>query len=164
MVHNQEHTKKPPWALSLFCIAERGTTLLPPTTNHAHPMHAPQHAGQPRQPGMRTAQQNSEYTLVHTVRYGDAVTEAKEPKQTTTQQPRPAPLQWTLYRLLANAPTLAEHSIQPYTDVTYFQRMLQDWTKYETEHEAAQGWSRVLAPGARMKIKRREQHAEKISK
>ena len=29
-------------------------------------------------------------------------------------------------------PHLAEHSIQPYTDAAYVERMLQDWTKYET--------------------------------
>ena len=79
------------------------------------------------------AHKDSEYTLVHTVRHGGAATEAEERGQTTTQPPRPAPQQWTLYRLLAHARTLGEHSIQPYTDVTYVERMLQDWTKYETE-------------------------------
>ena len=38
-----------------------------------------------------------------------------------------------LYKLLAHARTLAERSIQPYTDVTYVEQMLQDWPKYETE-------------------------------
>ena len=38
-----------------------------------------------------------------------------------------------LYKLLAHARTLAEHSIQPYTDVTYVEPMLQDRPKYETE-------------------------------
>ena len=34
---------------------------------------------------------------------------------------------------LAHARTLAEHSIQPYTEAAYVESMLQDWTKYETE-------------------------------
>ena len=61
--------------------------------------------------------------------------ERKEPthEPTATLPARPAPRQWTLYKQLAHARTLAEHSIQPYTDATYVERMLQDWTKYETE-------------------------------
>ena len=45
---------------------------------------------------------------------------------------RPAAQQWTLYRLLAHARTLPENSIQPDTDITYVERTLQDWPKYET--------------------------------
>ena len=78
-------------------------------------------------------QKNSECTLVHTMRHAAAATEEKEPEQAAAQPPRPARLQWTTYSQLAHARTLAEHSIQPYTDVTYVERMLQDWTNYETE-------------------------------
>ena len=63
----------------------------------------------------------------------DAATEAEEAELTTAQRPRLAPQLWTLYRLLAHARTLAEHSMKPYTDVTYMERMLQDSRKYETE-------------------------------
>ena len=59
--------------------------------------------------------------------------DAQEPERTITDPAKPAPQQCTLYTLLAHARTLTEHSIQPYTDVTYVERMLQDWPKYETQ-------------------------------
>ena len=71
--------------------------------------------------------------MVHTVRHEKAATEAKDPEQTVTEPPRPAPQQWILYTVLAHAHTLAEHSIQPSKDITYVVRLLQDWLKYETE-------------------------------
>ena len=71
--------------------------------------------------------------MAHTVIHGNIPTNAGDPEQTETQPPRRTPQQWTLYKLLANVCTLAEHSIQPYTDVTYVEQMLQDWPKYETE-------------------------------
>ena len=76
---------------------------------------------------------NNEYTVVHTVRHRNTATEAEGPEKTVTQPPRPAPQQWTLYKLLAHARTVAEHSIQPYTDIKYVEHMLQEWPKYETE-------------------------------
>ena len=74
--------------------------------------------------------ENDECTLVHTTRH-----ERKEltPEPTATPPPRPAPQHWTLYKQLAHACILAEHSIQPYTEAAYVESMLQDWTKYETE-------------------------------
>ena len=61
--------------------------------------------------------------------------ERKEPTPKLTAIPptRPAPRHRTLYKQLAHARTLAEHSIQPYKDAAYVERMLQDSTKYETE-------------------------------
>ena len=76
---------------------------------------------------------NEEYNVAHTLSHGNVQTEEEDPEQTETQPPRQTPLQRTLYKLLAHAWTLAEHSIQPYTDVTYVRRMLQDWPKYGTE-------------------------------
>ena len=76
---------------------------------------------------------NEEYTMAHTVHDGNIPTEAEDPEQTKTQPPRHTPQQWTLYKVLAHACTLAEHSIQPYTDVKYVERMLQDRLRYETE-------------------------------
>ena len=67
------------------------------------------------------------------VRHGNTPTEAKDPEQTVTQPPRPTPQQWTLYKLLAHARTLAEHSIQLYPDDTYLECMLQQRPKYGTE-------------------------------
>ena len=93
-------------------------------------------------------QKNSEYTLVHTIRNVAAANEAKEPEQAIVQQTWPAFKQCTLYRELAHARTLAEHSIQLYTDVTYVQRMLQDWTKYETEVLEGHTGPRDIAPRA----------------
>ena len=71
--------------------------------------------------------------MVRTVRHRNAPTGEEDPEQTVTQVPKPTPQQWTLYKLLAHARTLAEHGIQPHTDVTYVGRMLQDWPKYETD-------------------------------
>ena len=75
------------------------------------------------------------YTLVRATRHGNRVAERKEPTRKPTTDPPtiPAPRHWTLYKQLAHARTLAEHSIQPYTDAAYVDHMLQDWTKYETE-------------------------------
>ena len=55
------------------------------------------------------------------------------PSQPRPPPPGPAPRHWTLYKQLAHAHTLAEHSIQPYTEAAYVERMLQDCTKYKTE-------------------------------
>ena len=79
--------------------------------------------------------EDDQYTLVHATRHGNRATEKKEPapEPAATPPPRPAPRHWTLYKQLAHARTLAEHSIQPYTEAAYLERMLQDWTKYETE-------------------------------
>ena len=79
--------------------------------------------------------EDDEYTLVHATRHGHRATEKKEstPKPAATPPPRAAPRHWTLYRQLAHGRTLAEHSIQPYADAAYVERMVQDWTKYETE-------------------------------
>ena len=68
--------------------------------------------------------------MAHTVCHRNIPTKAEDPEQTETQPPRPTPHQWALHKPLAHARTLAEHSIQPYTDVTYVERMLQDWPKY----------------------------------
>ena len=78
-------------------------------------------------------QGDKEYTVAHTVHHINIPTRAEDPEQTETQPPRLAAQQWTLYRLLAHARTLAEHSIQPYQDVIYLGRMLQASAKYETE-------------------------------
>ena len=56
---------------------------------------------------------DNEYTVSHTVRHGNTQTKAEDPGQIETQPPRPAHQQWTLYRFLAHARTLAEHSILP---------------------------------------------------
>ena len=82
-----------------------------------------------------TEREDDEYTLVHATRHGQRATEKKEPMPEPAATPplRPAPRHWTLYQQLAHARTLAEHSIQPYTELAYVERMLQDWTKYETE-------------------------------
>ena len=79
--------------------------------------------------------EDDEYTLVHATRHGHRATKKKEPtpEPAATPPPRPASRHWTLYQQLAHARTLAEHSIQPYTEAAYVERMLQDWTKYETE-------------------------------
>ena len=76
---------------------------------------------------------DEEYTVAHTVRHGNVPMEAEDPEQTETQPPRPTPQRWTLYKLMAHACTQAEHSMQPYTDVTYVERILQDWPQYGTE-------------------------------
>ena len=55
------------------------------------------------------------------------------PEPAATPPPRPAPRHWTLYKQLAHARTVAKHSIQPYMEAAYLERMLQDSTKYETE-------------------------------
>ena len=72
---------------------------------------------------------------MHATHHGNRAAEWKEPtpEPTATPPPRPAPRHCTLYKQLAHAPTLAEHSIQPYTEAAYVERMVQDWTKYETE-------------------------------
>ena len=72
-------------------------------------------------------------TAADRVRRGDVPTRAEDPEQIKPQPPRPTPQQWTLYKLLTHACILADHSIQPYTDVTYLEQMLQDWPWYETE-------------------------------
>ena len=79
--------------------------------------------------------EDDECTQVHTTRHGNRVAERKEPtaEPTATSPRRPAPRHWTVYKQLADTRTLAEHSIQPYTDAAYMERMLQDFTKYETE-------------------------------
>ena len=72
---------------------------------------------------------------MHASRHGNRGAERKEPtpELTTSPRMRPAPQHWTLYEQLAHARTQAEHSIEPYSDTAYVDRMLQDWTKYETE-------------------------------
>ena len=79
--------------------------------------------------------EDDEYTLVHATRHRLRATEKKEPTPdpAATPPPRPAPQHRTLYRQLSHARTLAEHSIQPYTEAAYVEHMLQDWTTYETE-------------------------------
>ena len=77
--------------------------------------------------------EDDEYTLVHATRHGQREEKEPMPKPAATPPPRPTPRHWTLYRQLAHARTLAEHSIRPYTEVAYVERMLQDLTKYETE-------------------------------
>ena len=59
--------------------------------------------------------EDDEYTLVHATRHRHRATEKKEPtpEPVATPQPRPAPRHWTLYKQLAHARTLAEHSIEP---------------------------------------------------
>ena len=64
------------------------------------------------------AQENDEYSLVHTVHHATAMTVAEGRKQTITQPPKPATQQFARYKLLVHCHTLAEHSIQPYTDIT----------------------------------------------
>ena len=103
---------------------ERTATCRPTTasTGEAHLESTPQ-------------REDDEYTLVHATQHGHRATEKKEPtpQPAPTPRPRPAPRHWTLYEQLAHARTLAEHSIQPYTEAAYVERMLQDWTKYKTE-------------------------------
>ena len=72
--------------------------------------------------------EDDEYTLVHATRHGHRATEKKEPtpQPAATPPPRRAPRHWTLYQQLADARTLAENSIQPYTEAAYVERMLQD--------------------------------------
>ena len=84
-------------------------------------------------PEWKPEREDDEYTLVHATRHGHR--EEKEPttEPTATPPPRPTARHWILYRQLAHGCTLAEHSIRPYTEVAYVERMLQDWTKYETE-------------------------------
>ena len=77
--------------------------------------------------------EDDEYTLVHATRHGHREEKEPTPEPAATPPTRPTPRHWTLYRQLAHARTLAEHSIRPYTAVAYVERMLQDWTKYETE-------------------------------
>ena len=79
--------------------------------------------------------EDDEYTLVHATNHSNEAAERKEatPAPTATPPLRPAPRHWTLYKQLAHARTLAEHSIRPYTESAYVERMLQDWTKYEME-------------------------------
>ena len=77
--------------------------------------------------------EDDEYTLVHATRHGQREEKEPTPEPAATPPPRPTPRHWTLYRQLAHARTLAEHSIQPYTEAAYVERMLPDWTKYETE-------------------------------
>ena len=86
-------------------------------------------------PEWKPGRDGDEYTLVHATRHGHRETEKKKPtpEPAATPPPRSAPQHWTLYQQLAHARTLAEHSIQPYTQAAYLERMLQDWTKYETE-------------------------------
>ena len=83
----------------------------------------------------KPGREDDEYTLVHATRHGHRETEKKEPtpEPPATPLPRPAPRHWTLYQRLIHARTIAEHSIQPYTEAVYVERMLQDWAKYETE-------------------------------
>ena len=79
--------------------------------------------------------EDDEYTLVHAPRHGNRASEKKEPTPEPAATPPPglAPGHWTLYRQLAHARTLAEHSIRPYTEAAYVECLLQDWTEYETE-------------------------------
>ena len=72
---------------------------------------------------------------MHATRHGHRVTEKKEPtpEHTATPPRRLAPRHLTLYQQLAHARTLAEQSIQPYTETAYVERMLQDWTKNEMQ-------------------------------
>ena len=62
--------------------------------------------------------EDDEYTLVHATRHGYRAAERKVPTPvpTATPPPGPAPQHLILYKQLAHAGTLAEHSIQPYTD------------------------------------------------
>ena len=77
--------------------------------------------------------EDDEYTLVHATRHGHREEKEPTPEPAATPPSRPTPRHWTLYRGLAHARTLAEHSIRPYTEAAYVERMLQDWTKYETQ-------------------------------
>ena len=107
----------------------------------------------------KPGREDDEYTLVHANRHGHRETEKKEPtpEPAATPPPQPAPRRWTLYQQLAHACTLAEHSIQLCTDAAYVERMLQDWTKYETDvlegHTGPQGaksrttWDDVVPDG-----------------
>ena len=106
----------PPYARTATC---RRTTA---STGEAHLERTPE-------------REDDEYTLVHATRHGHRATEMKEPtpEPAATPPSRPAPQHWTLYQQLAHARSLAEHTIQLYTEGAYVQRMLQDWTKYETE-------------------------------
>ena len=72
---------------------------------------------------------------MYATQHGNRATEKKEPtpEPAATPRPRPAHRHWTLYKQLTHARTLAEHSIQPYTEAAYVEGMLQDWTKYESE-------------------------------
>ena len=70
---------------------------------------------------------------MHATRHGHREEKDPTPEPAATPPPRQTPRHWTLYRQLAHARTLAEHSIRPYTEVAYVERMLQDWTKYKTE-------------------------------
>ena len=101
------------------------TTTCPPTTASTGEAHLE----------CKPGREDDEYTLVHPTRHGHRETEKKEPtpEPAATRPPRQAPRHWTLYQQLAHARTLAAHSIQPYTEAAYVERMLQDWTKYETE-------------------------------
>ena len=104
------HDKKaPPYARTATC---RPTTA---STAEAHLEWTPE-------------QEHDEYTLVHATRHGHRATEKKEPtpEPATTPPPRPAPRHWTLYQQLAHVRTLAEHSMQPYTEAAYVEHMLQD--------------------------------------
>ena len=106
----------PPYARNATC---RPTTA---STGEAHLKWTPE-------------REDEEYTLVHATGHGHRATEKNEPtpEPATTPPPRPVPRHWTLYQLLAHARTLADLSIQPYTEAAYVERMVQDWTKYETE-------------------------------
>ena len=70
---------------------------------------------------------------MHATRHGHREEKEPTPKPAATPPPRPTPRHWTLYRQLAHARTVAEHSIRRYTEAAYVEHMLQDWTKYETE-------------------------------
>ena len=72
---------------------------------------------------------------MYATRHGHRATEKKEPTPKPPRPPQtgPAPRHWTLNQQLAHARTLAEHSIQPFTEAAYAERMLQDWTSYERE-------------------------------
>ena len=70
------------------------------STGEAHPEWTP-------------GREDDEYTLVHATQHGHRATKKKEPapEPAATPPPRPAPQHWTLYKQLAHARTLAEHSI-----------------------------------------------------
>ena len=110
-------------------------------TKQALPTHAPQCADRPTGPWVKPnlewtpEREDDEYTLVHANGHGHRATEKKEPttEPAATPPARQAPRHRTLCKQLAHARTLAEHSIQRYTEAVYVERMLQDWTKCETE-------------------------------
>ena len=104
-------------------------------------MQAPHHADRPtRQRVKPTWNGHPSEKTTNTPWYTPTANGTGWPKGKIQHPNRPQPPQrdlppkhWTLYKQPAHARTLAEHSIKPYTDAVYVERMLQDWTNYGTE-------------------------------